>query len=455
MRGLRRAFGVAAAAALLGTPAMAYYHYVHFLSGAPYTPAYTKFDLSALLNKTVSVHVTDSAPTTSGTDSFASVLSQVKQAAAVWNSPGSSDLRVAFAGLNAQNQSANTPGIEVEFTDQLAPGVLAEAAPTASTSPATAPDGTVFFPIKYSIVWLNKNADVTPGPSYAETFFTTTVHEMGHALGLQHTFTDSAMSQAVVRSTTRTNPLGADDVAAVSILYGKSGWQANFGSLSGKVTSGGQGVALASVVAMPIVGSAVSTLTNPDGTYRIDGLPPNQYTLYVHPLPPDADITDPLDAAGKSLPATFGDPCTASGHCAFETLFFPSGSDPNSGTRDVGNLAPVTLKAGASIQDLNVSVAPRTAVPVYDLVTYSYFSTAKQTYTSDGDVPVTPAYISSTQTATGGVGTLVFRSAESESTPLPASASILGGFTGSQIWSCCSPSAVAMIFLDCTNWRPG
>ena len=87
MRGLRRAFGLAAAAALLGSPAMAYYHYVHFLSGAPYTPAYAQFDLSALLNKTVAVHVIDSAPTTSGTDSFASVLSQVKQAAAVWNSP--------------------------------------------------------------------------------------------------------------------------------------------------------------------------------------------------------------------------------------------------------------------------------------------------------------------------------------------------------------------------------
>ena len=35
--------------------------------------------------------------------------------------------------------------------------------------------------------------------------------------------------------------------------------------------------------------SAVATLTNPDGTYTINGLPTNnQYLIYVHPLPPDA-----------------------------------------------------------------------------------------------------------------------------------------------------------------------
>ena len=40
----------------------------------------------------------------------------------------------------------------------------------------------------------------------------------------------------------------------------------------------------------PPNGPAISTLTNPDGTYTINGLPPNNYLLYVHPLPPDAVV---------------------------------------------------------------------------------------------------------------------------------------------------------------------
>ena len=55
---------------------------------------------------------------------------------------------------------------------------------------------------------------------------------------------------------------------------------------------------MASVVALRPGASAISTLTNPDGTYRIDGLPPETYYVYVHPVPPGADVTLPLDASG-------------------------------------------------------------------------------------------------------------------------------------------------------------
>jgi hypothetical protein len=155
-----------------------------------------------------------------------------------------------------------------------------------------------FFPISRGTVILTNstdpNAGYGPGPSYLEEFYTTAVHEFGHALGLQHTWTAAAMSQDVIRNTSRARPIDADDIASISELYGTAGWAANTGSISGTVTVNGQPWNMASVVAIPPQGPAVSALTNPDGSYTINGLTPGQYLLYAHPLPPDAVRRTPI-----------------------------------------------------------------------------------------------------------------------------------------------------------------
>src|SRR6185295_19766331 len=127
---------------------------------------------------------------------------------------------------------ANTPGGDVIFVDL--PGLVGMGGPTTSTTPVNGPNG-AFYPIVRGLVMMSRDTTVATGPSYLEGFFTTAVHEMGHALGLQHTWTASAMSQGIIRNTTRTRPIEADDVAALSVLYGKAKWQANFGSISGQV----------------------------------------------------------------------------------------------------------------------------------------------------------------------------------------------------------------------------
>ena len=144
-RRFQAAAGALSLALLLATPAAAYYHYVHFLSGPPYQPIYEKFDLAALIENTVTVRVSG-APATSGNDSFASVLSQVKAAAAVWNSVTVSSLRVAFGGIQAPDQTPGAaPDVEVEFAE-LPPGILAEAAPTVNEAAKTVNEnGDVFF----------------------------------------------------------------------------------------------------------------------------------------------------------------------------------------------------------------------------------------------------------------------------------------------------------------------
>ncbi len=395
-------------AALAVAPAEAYYQYTHFLNGN--TPVYEKFDVSALPNKTLTFFVVDGGPVSyAPNDDFASVLSQVRQAAIAWNSVDSSDLRVAFGGLESQPQAGNTPAGDVIFAD-LAPGILGIGGVTPGGAVVNGPNGP-FLPVVRSTIVLTNDTSRAPGPSYLEGFFTTAVHEMGHALGLQHTWTSAAMSQDVIRNTSRARPLDADDRAGLSVLYGKNNWTIAYGSIAGRVTANGQGVALASVVAIPPIGPAVSTLTNPDGTYTISGLPANNYLLYVHPLPPDAVTGNNL---GLRLPVDQNNQPLRPFDSAFRTVFFTVVSP--FGTNNPQQASSLNIAPGTAITARNFSVTPESSVSMYDIVTYSYNQSRTQA--------ISPAFVN------GSAGQItVVAQANYDKTPIPQSVTILGGFS--------------------------
>jgi uncharacterized protein (TIGR03437 family) len=343
------AIAIAAAAA----PASGYYHFVHYLSGGNATE---KFDLRSLPNKTITFFVSENGPQVfSQTDTFNSVLSQIRQATLVWNGVRTSDLRVSFGGLENGATLQNTAGGDVVFED-LPPGVYGFGGPTSKAAPTAAADGSQFLPITRSTVHLNRNLTVLPGPSYNETFFMTAVHEMGHALGLQHSFASSTMSQATTRATTLSHPIDNDDIAGISALYPNPNF-AQFGSIAGRITAGGQGVHLASVVAIRVGFGAVSGVTNPDGTYRIDGVPPGQYFLYVHTMPPDADINGPWNADG-SVAAPSG---------PVNSLFYP-------GVGNITQASPISVQPGITTPGVDIATAKRASVSLYDAAVYSYLN---------------------------------------------------------------------------------
>jgi hypothetical protein len=370
MRTAGRAFLFALALTAMSPLVSAYYYYVFYANGtAPYAPLPAHFDLNAVKDNTVQYFISDQPPSPlMPGDNLTSIYSQIQQAAQVWNGVATSSMRIHFGGTRNMATPQTVPGIDVVFDDNMPPGIVAQ---TTLTFPSDltflGAKGTTFVPILRSKLQLRK--DLTAAgyqqSSYTDAFFMTLVHEFGHTLGLQHTFASATMSTAITRATTRGAPLAADDVSGISLLYPTGGYAGSTGSITGQVTvaASGAGVNLASVVALsPTSGVAISGMTRPDGTYEIDGIPPGQYYIYVHPLPPPqtgegtpANILPPADPQKDSFPANTN----------FVTQFFP-------GTQDWTQAVPAGVAAASIVKNVNFAVTPSGGPAVYAMETYGY-----------------------------------------------------------------------------------
>lgn len=370
-RSVLRASWLIALLALAAVPAAwAHYPFLRYTTASsPYQAAPAKFDLDALPGGIVQYFIDPSGLSALAPgDSLDALLSEIHLAASTWDQIPTSRLRLRFGGQSSAAPQSRAR-IDIVFQD-LPPGVIAMGGPVQS-SDVVERDGETFVPIQRSLLVLGK--DLRGQPSWSDDFFLTLVHELGHALGLQHTFTSSAMSTAATRATTKASPLAQDDIAGISALYPTESFRRRHGVIRGRVTIGGVGVHLASVVALGASGGAVSAFTRPDGEYEITGLPPGLYFLYAHSLPPavqtdlgPGDVVLPVDPGGK--PVLAGP--------LFETVFYP-------GVKSAWQATVISVSAGDAVTGIDFEVQPRAEWRIQ----------AVRTYGCPGAYCLAPAYV--------------------------------------------------------------
>jgi hypothetical protein len=291
-------------------------------------------------------------------DNWEALVSQIKLAATVWSEVSTSSLRLGYAGEVAVQADSSAPHIQIVF-DDLPPGVIAMAGPVSMDTQRIDEHGR-FVPITKSLVI--HNADLTQRPTHGEAFFRTLVHELGHAVGLQHTFTGSAMATGITRSTTKAAPLAADDAAGVSWLYPSKFFARETGTIRGRITVDREPLHFASVVALSASGTAVSAITLPDGSYEIKGVPAGYYYLYAQMIPPSSDpsmgpgqIILPVDERGRSFqPGP-----------SFGTRFYPNG-------KTWSDAFLLDVQPGTALREMNIDVPSRAPSRFHGITTYSF-----------------------------------------------------------------------------------
>jgi hypothetical protein len=144
---------------------------------------------------------------------------------------------------------------------------------------------------------------------------TVATHEIGHFLGLDHSAVVRAMMFPFAPPVETT--LSMDDVAAISLTYPKAAPDVPTGTISGTIRYAGAGAVFgAHVFANSTTGvnpfssftpaireTPIGSMSRPDGTYQIEGLPADSYIVAAEPLDlpvENSDISDYASAFGQA-----------------------------------------------------------------------------------------------------------------------------------------------------------
>ncbi len=253
--------------------------------------------------------------------SFNSWTSAPNTALTISRGPDTSTHQAAFDGINVICFTCSDKSSFGGSTDTLAVTITttADAAGEttkhggASTGPGQILDADIEF--NPDVKW-STGSTISGSQQHLQTVAT---HEIGHFFGLDHSAVVRAAMFPFAPDVSTT--LSYDDVAGISLLYPKSAPDVATGSISGTVNlQGGSAVFGAHVFAdstssqlafgNTIRKSPIGTMSRPDGTYTISGVPADSYTVTAEPLDDpvtDSDISGYASAFSKgSVQTNFG-----------------------------------------------------------------------------------------------------------------------------------------------------
>ena len=238
-----------------------------------------------------------------------SAIDVIKAAFDTWTSAPNVLLPAARgADSGVSNESKSPPGInlicfvcaDADFTRDAETLAVTITTTADAAGEADGHGGSSRFPgqiIKADIIF-NPGVSYSTDPAAAggstQDLQTVATHEVGHFFGLDH----SGVVRAVMFpfAPDLQVSLSYDDVAGISVVYPNPAQSYSPGSIAGRVTMAGSGAGIfaahvfadSTTAAMPIGGnirkSPIGTLTRPDGTYLIQGVPGDSYILIAEPL---------------------------------------------------------------------------------------------------------------------------------------------------------------------------
>lgn len=234
-----------------------------------------------------------------------SVTAVIQSAFSTWaNSPNSAAL-ASFAG-NTTNPSLNS----TDHLNTICFTCTGDFSKDSSTLAVTITSTDNSAAITDADIAFNPSRNFSTDNSGNQDLETVAVHEIGHFFGLAHSGVVRAVMFPFAPPFERT--LGYDDVAAISVLY-PGAFSVPVQNVSGTVKLNGAAVFGAHVYAesqtnqLPFPASIrktpISTLTDSNGNYMIQGVPNDSYLIVAEPLDlpmSNSDIPDYPKAFGRT-----------------------------------------------------------------------------------------------------------------------------------------------------------